>query len=111
MLHDQGYDCTGYVVDISDREKVYEVAKKVQQEIGNVDVLINNAGIVTCRTFLELSDKAIEMTYGVNILSHYWTAKAFLPEMIKQKRGHIVTGKIKILKCSISIFMLSFHII
>jgi all-trans-retinol dehydrogenase (NAD+) len=72
MLHDQGYECNGYVVDISDREKVYEAAKRVQQEVGHVDVLINNAGIVTCRTFLELSDKAIETTYAVNILSHYW---------------------------------------
>jgi len=34
---------------------------------------------------------AIEATYGVNILSHYWTVKAFLPDMIADKRGHIVT--------------------
>jgi all-trans-retinol dehydrogenase (NAD+) len=64
----------GYVVDISNKEKVYEVAKIVKQEVGKVDLLINNAGIVTCRTFLELPDKAIEATYGVNILAHYWVS-------------------------------------
>jgi all-trans-retinol dehydrogenase (NAD+) len=71
-LQEEGYECAAYVVDISDKDKVYEAAKKVKEEIGKVDVLINNAGIVTCRTFLELPDKAIEATYGVNILSHYW---------------------------------------
>lgn len=62
-------------MDISDKEKVYEVAKRVKQEIGKVDILINNAGIVTCRTLLDLPDKAIETTYGVNILSHYWASR------------------------------------
>lgn len=77
-LKEQGYECTGYVVDISDRSKVYEAAIKVQEEVGNVDILINNAGIVTCRPFLELSDKAIETTYNVNILSHYWVSKTMI---------------------------------
>ena len=29
-------------------------------------------------------------TFSVNTLAHFWTLKAFLPEMIKQKKGHIV---------------------
>lgn len=53
---------------------MYEAAKKVQQEVGPVQVLINNAGIVACRPLWELSDKAIESTYAVNILSHYWVS-------------------------------------
>lgn len=71
-LKDLGYECSGHVVDISDKTQVYEAAKRLKQEIGQVDILINNAGIVTCRTLLDLPDKAIEATYGVNILSHYW---------------------------------------
>lgn len=51
---------------------VYQIAKRVKEEVGKVNILCNNAGIVTCRTFLDLPDKAIEQTYGVNILSHYW---------------------------------------
>lgn len=79
------------MVDVSDREMVYQVAKRVREEVGKVNILCNNAGIVTCRTLLDLPDKAIEQTFGVNILSHYWTCKAFLPDMIAEKRGHIVT--------------------
>ncbi|KXJ78606.1 hypothetical protein RP20_CCG004019 [Aedes albopictus] len=90
-LEAEGFYCHTYLVDISDREQVYEVAKKVKQEVGNVDILINNAGIVACRTLWDLSDKAIESTYAVNILSHYWTTRAFLPEMMNSNKGHIVT--------------------
>lgn len=86
-----GLSCKGYVVDLRDREAVYRTADQVRQEVGTVDILINNAGVAYCKTLLEIPDHMIENTYAVNILSHYWTAKAFLPAMIAQKRGHIVT--------------------
>lgn len=86
-----GLPCKGYVVDLSDRESVYTCAERVKSEVGPVDILINNAGIVCCKTLMELSDKMIENTYAVNILSHYWTVRAFLPEMMAKKQGHIVT--------------------
>lgn len=43
-------------------------------KVGKVDMLINNAGTVFGETLLELSDVAIETTYKVNILSHYWVS-------------------------------------
>lgn len=48
------------------------MARRVKEDIGNVDILINNAGVVCCKTILDLPDKVIENTYAVNILSHYW---------------------------------------
>ncbi|XP_063365434.1 short-chain dehydrogenase/reductase family 16C member 6 [Cydia amplana] len=87
----EGYVIASYVVDLADRAAVYVTAEKVKKEVGKVDVLINNAGTVFGETLLDLSDSAIETTYKVNILSHYWTVKAFLPEMIESGKGHIVT--------------------
>ena len=37
------------------------------------------------------SDKEITNTFNVNVLSNFWTLKAFLPRMIERKTGHIVT--------------------
>lgn len=86
-----GSNAHGYVVDITDRHAVYAAADRVREEIGVVDVLINNAGIVTGKSFLELPDEMIEKTFQVNTISHFWTARAFLPDMLKRNRGHIVT--------------------
>ena len=81
----------GYIVDLSDREQVYQCAAQTIAEVGPVDVLINNAGIVCCKPFWDLSDRVIQNTYNINILAHYWTVKAFLPDMMRNNRGHIVT--------------------
>jgi len=82
---------TTYRCDISNRKEVYEVAEKVKQEVGHPTILVNNAGIVTGKTLLESSDEMIEKTFQVNALSNFWTIKAFLPNMLQNNHGHIVT--------------------
>jgi all-trans-retinol dehydrogenase (NAD+) len=77
--------------DISDREFVLSAAGKVRSEVGKVDILINNAGVVSGRPFLECTDQQLIRTMEVNILAHFWTVKAFLPDMIRSNSGHIVT--------------------
>ncbi|XP_043264540.1 estradiol 17-beta-dehydrogenase 11 [Colletes gigas] len=86
-----GGKCWSYYCDIANREEVYKTAKTVQIEVGNVTLLINNAGYVYGRTLLALPDEEIERTYGINILSHYWITKAFMRDMMKNNHGHIVT--------------------
>ncbi|XP_016422541.1 retinol dehydrogenase 10-B isoform X2 [Sinocyclocheilus rhinocerous] len=80
-----------YVCDVSKRESVYSTAEKVCKKVGNIDLLINNAGIVSGRHLLECPDELIERTMMVNCHAHFWTAKAFLPKMLELNHGHIVT--------------------
>ncbi|XP_016309983.1 retinol dehydrogenase 10-B-like isoform X2 [Sinocyclocheilus anshuiensis] len=80
-----------YVCDVSKRESVYSTAEKVRNEVGNIDLLINNAGVVSGRHLLECPDELIERTMMVNCHAHFWTAKAFLPKMLELNHGHIVT--------------------
>ena len=51
---------------------------------------MNNAGVVSAKTCLELSDQMIERTFAVNTYAHFYTIKEFLPGMIEKKRGHLV---------------------
>lgn len=83
--------CVCYEVDVTNRAVVYETARKVRAEVGKVDVLVNNAGVVTGRRLLECPDDLVEKTMQVNVISHFWTLKAFLPEMLETNCGHVVT--------------------
>ncbi|HOG13455.1 MAG: SDR family oxidoreductase [Smithellaceae bacterium] len=82
--------CAAFVCDISNREAVYELARRVEKEFGPVDILVNNAGIVKARELLDLSDDDIEKTIRINLTAQFWTCKAFLPSMIQRGGGHIV---------------------
>ncbi|MDR2630817.1 MAG: SDR family oxidoreductase [Spirochaetaceae bacterium] len=81
----------GMVCDVTDREAVYAAAEVLNAELGPPDVLVNNAGIVSGSPFLETPDEKLVKTMEVNVLSHFWTCKAFLPSMIARNTGHLVT--------------------
>ncbi|CAH1115976.1 unnamed protein product [Phaedon cochleariae] len=88
---DEGHLIYTYPVDVTEREIVYKYAKLVKEDVGPVDVLINNAGVVCGQKLLDIPDYMVEKTFKVNVLAHFWTIKAFLPDMMKKKEGHIVT--------------------
>lgn len=75
-IREAGGSAHPYVVDCSKKEDVYRVAKQVSDEVGNVAVLINNAGIAYEKAFIDgdLKDEEIEKTYAVNTLAHYWVS-------------------------------------
>jgi len=80
-----------YECDVSDWEQVKKVAATVVEEVGQPTVLVNNAGVVQGKLLLDLDPMDIKRTFSVNTLASFWTLKAFLPGMIQEKKGHIVT--------------------
>lgn len=76
--------------DVSDLASVNAAAGKVQQELGNIDILINNAGIATFGKFLELEPEAWEKQVKVNLFGVYYMIRAVLPQMIERQTGDII---------------------
>lgn len=72
-----GGKCFGYHVDVSSKESVYEAADKVKEEVGKVEILVNNAGIVSGKKFLDIPDAMIEKTMLVNTMSNFWVRMPF----------------------------------
>ncbi|KAH3748708.1 epidermal retinol dehydrogenase 2-like isoform X1 [Dreissena polymorpha] len=90
LCRSSGVTVKTYTINLCSREDVYRVAAKVKEDVGQVDILVNNAGIVTGKKFLDCPDNMVQKTMEVNVMAHFWTVKAFLPEMIKRNHGHVV---------------------
>ncbi len=83
-------ECRSYICDISSRDEVFKLAAKIEKEMGPLSILVNNAGIVNAAPVSEMPIETIEKIIAINLTSQFWTVKAFLPSMMKQKEGHIV---------------------
>ena len=73
-IQSQGFKARGYKCDCSDREDIYRVAEQVKTEVGDVTILINNAGIVSGKKFLDTEDWMIQKTMEVNTMAHFWVS-------------------------------------
>jgi all-trans-retinol dehydrogenase (NAD+) len=81
----------GFACDVSDPEAVRAAAERVRSEVGDPDVVVNNAGVVSGGKLLDIPDEKIRRTFEVNVLALYWVTKAFLPAMVTRNQGHVVT--------------------
>ena len=87
-LGDRFHAC---VMDLKDPESIRAGMADMQDRVGGIDILINNAGIVAGKHLLDLTEMDIRQTFSVNVESHFHTVKAVLPGMIERGRGHIVS--------------------
>ncbi|CAF2159319.1 unnamed protein product [Rotaria magnacalcarata] len=77
-------------VDIIVPDDIHRAAEEIRQKYGNVSIIVQNAGVVTCKNVLDLNPEDIKRTFNVNVISHYHINQAFLPAMIERHYGHIV---------------------
>ncbi len=80
-----------YRCDLSDRTDIAATAVKVIEQVGDVDLIVHNAGIVAGAPLNELTDEQIERTFAINTLALFYVTRPFLGAMIQRNRGHIVT--------------------
>ncbi|XP_076237912.1 firelighter [Calliopsis andreniformis] len=86
-----GGEAYGFVVDVSKRLEVRETVRLMRKmKLPEVSILINNAAVLYHHSFLSQDPDIIEKTFSVNVLSHFWTIEAFLPNMLQNGKGHIV---------------------
>ena len=78
-------------VDVGDSNAVSGAAERLKASFGEVDVLVNNAGVVSGKRLVDLSPEEVQRTLRVNTAALFWTTGAFLPSMIDRGGGHIVT--------------------
>ncbi|KAF3768964.1 NAD(P)-binding protein [Cryphonectria parasitica EP155] len=77
--------------DITSPKEIAAVAKEIRAQVGDPTVLINNAGVARGKSILDSTERDVRFTMDVNTLSHYWMVQEFLPSMIENNHGMVVT--------------------
>jgi short-subunit dehydrogenase len=76
--------------DVSKKDQVKEMSKKVLEKFESVDILVNNAGFAIYGSVSDLTIDEIESQMETNYFGMVYCIKNFLPSMLKKKSGHIV---------------------
>jgi short-subunit dehydrogenase len=85
-----GAEVSGYCLDVTDTDAIPRLRDRVHQDLGPIDVLVNNAGIVYGGDFLSVPlDKHLR-TYRVNVEGVVAMTYAFLPDLLSRPAGHLV---------------------
>lgn len=63
-----------FKLDVTDRKAVYDLEKNLRESGRQIDVLLNNAGIVKAAPLLTESDEMIEKILNVNLISQFWVS-------------------------------------
>lgn len=79
-----------YIVNVSDPQAIKSAYEKVKSEVGDVDILVNCAGIVRGNnTFDKQTVQDIDLTMDINANAPMYVALAVLPDMLRRDGGHI----------------------
>lgn len=89
LCEKEGAQARAYVVDVTDRDAVYQHAEEVLADFGEVNVVVNNAGVSLTANVDELSWEDFEWIVGINFWGVMHGTKAFLPHVIASGDGHI----------------------
>lgn len=76
--------------DVSKREEVKELVDFTLKQFGNIDVLINNAGIDQIKPFTDITDEDWNRMIQINLNSVFYCTQEVLPTMINNKDGSII---------------------
>jgi NAD(P)-dependent dehydrogenase (short-subunit alcohol dehydrogenase family) len=77
--------------DVTDPQAVESLATAVRERMGSPQILINNAGAAGSHKFLGHPDELWHRMLAVNLTSAYYVTKAFVPAMVEQRWGRIIT--------------------
>lgn len=90
MCEKNGADVHGYHLDVADRAAVLAHAEQVMRDLGEANLVVNNAGVGLMATVEEMSWEDLDWLMGINFWGVIHGTKAFLPHLIASGDGHLV---------------------
>jgi NAD(P)-dependent dehydrogenase (short-subunit alcohol dehydrogenase family) len=90
LVHDAGSEAHIFRADLSEKADIDRVAAEVQSQLGSVDVLVNNAGILPNKSFDEITMEDYRLLMSINLDAPFWLAHALVGNMRKKGWGRII---------------------
>ena len=85
-----GIDAHGYVCDVTNEEQVGAFVEQVTKEVGHINILVNNAGIIKRIPMCEMTAAQFRQVIDIDLNGPFIMAKAVIPDMIEQGGGKII---------------------
>jgi NAD(P)-dependent dehydrogenase (short-subunit alcohol dehydrogenase family) len=89
-LRAEGIEAAGAAADVADPEQVRRAVAQVVAQLGEIGVLVNNAGVLIARPFEEITLEDWDVTMATNLRSLYLVTREVLPGMRRRREGTIV---------------------
>jgi 3-oxoacyl-[acyl-carrier protein] reductase len=90
LIEKAGGEAMAFETDVSDSTAVTDMVGDILDRCGQIDVLVNNAGVGLRQSLVETTEEAFDRVIGVNLKGPFLLAKAVAPNMIERKQGRIV---------------------
>lgn len=85
-----GIEAKGYVCDVTDEAAVQELVAKISREVGDINILVNNAGIIKRIPMCDMTAAEFRQVIDVDLNAPFIVSKAVIPTMIKNGGGKII---------------------
>ena len=85
-----GIEAHGYVCDVTNEDQVNAMVAQIEQEVGPINILVNNAGIIKRIPMHEMSAAEFRQVIDIDLNGPFICAKAVLPTMMKLGAGKII---------------------
>ena len=90
QLNDKGFKVEIFQADLSQAGNAENLVAQVKQKLGDIDILINNAGVMSDASIIQMSDALWDEAINVNLTAAFKLIRACAPSMVSKKWGRVI---------------------
>jgi len=90
QLNSKGAKVEIFQADLSQKDSVEKLVAAVKAKLGEIDILINNAGLMTDASIIDMSDELWDQAININLTAAFKLIRACAPSMVAKKWGRII---------------------
>ena len=92
LVNNEGLDVIFYLLDVTNKDHIKTISKQIEQQYGNLNVLVNNAAILydTCQRAIDTDLEVVNQAMVTNVYGPWRLSQAFIPIMKRNGYGRII---------------------